>query len=132
MDFEKGKAVEGFPFQMIDTAGGDVTTGTVNGFITKDGGTQEALSMVSIHEGNGQWSVNLSAAEMNANILGLVFTHTSAVTQHFTIKTIVQLGDGSIVWVPSTSIGTITEDDLTFYFYGSISRGDIYFQNRLK
>jgi len=131
MDFEKGKAVVGFPFQMIDTSGADVTTGTVNGFITKEGGTQESLSMVPVHEGNGQWSVNLSAAEMNADILGLVFTHTSAVTQQFTIKTIVQLTNETIEWVPATAVGVRTVDDLTWYFYGSIARADTYFSKRL-
>jgi len=131
MDFEKGKAVTGFTFQMISAAGVDVTAGTVNGFITKDGGLQEPLSMVSVHEGNGQWSINLSAAEMNADLVGLVFTHASAVTQQFTIKTIVQLTNETLTWVPATAVGVLTEDDLTFYYYGSVARGNIYFGSKL-
>lgn len=131
MDFVKGQAVVGFPFQMITTSGTDVTTGTVNGFITKDGGTQESLSMLATHEGNGQWSINLSAAEMNADILGLVFTHINGVTQQFTIKTVVQITSETLTFVPATSVGIITVDDLVFYFYGSIARGVVYFSKRL-
>ena len=133
MDFEKGKAVVGFPFEMIDKYGDPITTGVVSGFITKDGGTQEALSMVPAHEGNGQWSVNLSANEMNADIVGLLFIHDggSFVPQHFAIKTIVELTDNSVTYVPATSVGVVTEDDLVWNFYGTHSRAAIYFNKRL-
>lgn len=133
MDFEKGKAVEGFPFEMIDKSGDPITTGTVTGYITKDGGTQEPISMVPVHEGNGQWSVNLSAAEMNADILGLLFTHDGGnyVPQHFTIKTIVQLSTDSNTYVPATAVGVTVVDDLTWTYYGTISRANVYFSKRL-
>lgn len=131
MDFEKGEAVEGFPFEMIDKSGDPITTGTVNGFIIKDGGTQESLSMVPEHEGNGQWSINISAAEMNADIIGLLFTHANAVPQHFTIKTIVELTTDSRTYVPATSVGVVTEDDLTWNYYGTQSRATVYFNKRL-
>lgn len=133
MDFEKGKAVEGFPFEMINKSGDPITTGTVTGYITKDGGTQERISMVPVHEGNGQWSVNLSAAEMNADIIGLLFTHGGGnyVPQHFTIKTIVQLSTDSNTYVPATSVGVTIVDDLTWTYYGTLSRANVYFSKRL-
>lgn len=131
MDFIKGQAVEGFPFEMINKSTGDaITSGVVTGYITKDGGTQEAISMVPTHEGNGQWSVNLSAAEMTADIIGLLFTHTDAVPQHFIIKTIVEAA-GATTYVPATAVGQVTEDDLTWEYYGTISRANIYFSKRL-
>ena len=88
MGFIKNSAVTGFTFVMVKSADGSaVTTGTVSGFITKDGGSQASLSNTPTHIGNGQWKVNLTAAEMNANCIGLLFTHTDAVPVHFTIKT---------------------------------------------
>lgn len=132
MDFVKGQAVEGFPFEMIDKAGDALTTGAVNGYITKDGGTQEAISISPVHEGNGQWSVNLSAAEMNADIIGLLFIHDggNGIPQHFTIRTLVESADAT-TYVPATAVGVVVEDDLTWNYYGSISRANVYFSKRL-
>lgn len=131
MDFIKGEAVVGFPFEMISKAGDAITTGVTSGFITKDGGVQEPISMVPVHEGNGQWSVNISAAEMTADILGLLFTHDGGnfVPQHFTIKTIVEAT--AVSYVPATSVGSVTEEDLTWNYYGTISRATAYFSKRL-
>lgn len=133
MDFEKGKAVEGFPFEMIDKSGDAITTGIVSGFITKDGGVQEALSMVPTHEGRGQWTINISGAEMYADILGLVFEHDGGnfVPQHFTIKTLVELTADSRTYVPATSVGVIVEGDLVWNYYGTQSRAGVYFSKRL-
>jgi hypothetical protein len=129
MDFIKGQAVVGFPFEMVTPAGVPVSTGVVSGYITKDGGDQETLSMVPVSEGNGQWTVNFSSAEMYADILGLLFLHPSAVPQHFIIKTIVEPVEKT--YVPATTESVVTEDDLTWYFYGTISRANVYFSRRL-
>lgn len=131
MDFIKNEAVVGFPFEMIDKSGDALTTGVVSGYITKDGGTQESLSMVPVSEGRGQWSVNISAAEMNANIIGLLFEHDGGdfVPQHFTIKTIVEAV--APTYVPATSVGVVTSEDQTWYFYGSQARAEVYFSKRL-
>lgn len=131
MDFVKGEAVTGFPVGMIDKSGDPITTGIVSGFITKDGGTQEALSMVPVHEGNGQWTVNISGAEMNANMIGLLFLHDGGdfVPQNFAIKTIVEAV--APTYVPATSVGVTTLDDLTWYYYGTAARADAYFSKRL-
>jgi len=88
MGFKKNNAVTGFSFVLVNKANGSaVTSGTVNGFITKDGGSQASLTNSPAHKGNGQWSINLTAGEMNADVIGLLFVHTDAVPVHFTIKT---------------------------------------------
>jgi hypothetical protein len=87
--FKKNTAVTGFTFGMVSaTDGSDIATGTPVGYFTLDGGTQTVIGDVTpVYEGNGQWSFDLLAAEMNGDIVGLVFTHASAITVHFTIKT---------------------------------------------
>ena len=91
--FKKNVAVTGFTVGLISsTDGSDITTGTPVGYYTLDGGAQTAIADVTpVHEGNGQWSFDLTAGEMNGDIVGLVFTHASAITQHFTIKTVAKL-----------------------------------------
>ncbi len=88
MGFKKNNAVTGFSFALVNkTSGSAVTSGTVNGYISKDGGAQGSLANNPAHKGNGQWSINLTAGEMNADVIGLLFVHTDAVPVHFTIKT---------------------------------------------
>lgn len=87
--FPRATAVTGFSFGLVSrTDGTAVTSGTTTGYVTKDGGTQAALGGTIVHEGNGQWSIDtISAAEMTADIVGLLFTNTSAVPVQFTIRT---------------------------------------------
>lgn len=86
--FTRAVAVTGLTFVLKDRTTGDpITSGTVTGYITKDGGSQSALTNSPAHEGNGQWSVDLTAGEMTADIVGLVFIHTSADPKEITIKT---------------------------------------------
>ena len=89
MSFKKNASVTGFTVGLVASVdGSDITTGTPVGYYTLDGGVQTAIGDVTpVHEGNGQWSFDLTAAEMNGDIVGLVFTHASAITVHFTIKT---------------------------------------------
>lgn len=86
--FLKGVGVTGFTFVMLNASNGSViTSGTVTGKITKDGGTQGAVAGSFVHEGNGQWSVNLSATEMDADVIGLTFLHTDGVPVYKTLRT---------------------------------------------
>jgi len=89
MAFKKNTAVTGFTVGLVDASdGSDITTGTPVGYYTLDGGTQTAIGDVTpVHEGNGQWSFDLTAGEMNGDVVGLTFTHASAITASFTIKT---------------------------------------------
>ena len=63
------------------------SAGAVSKYYTLDGGTQASISGSVAEEGNGQYSVNLTAGEMNGAIVGLLFTHASAIPVQFTIKT---------------------------------------------
>jgi hypothetical protein len=74
-----------FAFGMVATDGTPYTTGPVSGFITADNGTQAALAGPIVHEGNGQWSLTISADETEADQIALAFTATGAVPQYFTI-----------------------------------------------
>lgn len=86
--YVKGQKVVGFTFALINKTTGDpITAGTVTGYVTIDGGTQTALTNSPVHEGNGQWSVTLTAAEMNGDVIGLIFTHANAVPANLTIHT---------------------------------------------
>ena len=86
--FKKNTAVTGFSFVLLSaTDGSVVTTGTPAIYVTKDGGTQAAIAGSATHEGNGQWSFNLTADEMNADVVGLLITETGSIAQNHTIKT---------------------------------------------
>jgi len=86
--FPKALAVTGYTFALVAVSNGAaITSGTVTLKITKDGGTQGTLSGSATHEGNGQWSINLTATEMDADVVGLAITHASAVPVYKTIRT---------------------------------------------
>lgn len=90
--FKRNTAITGLTFGLVhkDT-GAAITSGTVSGFITKDGGTQAGLTNSAAHKGNGQWSIDLTAAEMDAAIVGLIFTHTDAVPVAINLPTVTKL-----------------------------------------
>jgi len=105
--FKKNTAVTGFPFTLISaTDGSAITTGTPVGYVTLDGGAQTAIGDVTpVHEGNGQWTFDLTGAEMNGDVVGFLITHVSAINVHFTIKT-----DTKIVSEVSTELATAQAD----------------------
>ena len=96
----KNEAVAGFTFLLLDkTTGEAITTGAPAGYVTIDDGSQNALTGSITHKGGGQWSIDLSAAETNGDMIGLLFTHTDAVPVHFTINTAIPAaGAGAITW----------------------------------
>ena len=87
--FKKNTAVTGFPFGLVSaTDGSAITSGTPVGYVTLDGGAQTAIGDVTpVHEGNGQWTFDLTAGEMNGDIVGFLVIHASAINVHFTIRT---------------------------------------------
>lgn len=86
--FLKGVAVTGYTFVLLNASDGSaITSGTVTGKITKDGGSQGAVAGSFVHEGNGQWSVNFSATEMDADVVALTFLHSSAVPVYKILRT---------------------------------------------
>jgi hypothetical protein len=90
MSFKKNTEIVGFPFHLVSaTDGSDITggAGSVTVYYILDGATQTSLGTGAVHEGNGEWSITLTAAAMNGDIVGITCTHASAITAHFTIKT---------------------------------------------
>lgn len=97
----KNRAIYGFPFLLINKSDGSpVTTGTPSGYVTLDDGDQAALTGSFAHKGNGQWAVDeITAAEMNGDVIGLLFMHDDAISVHYAIKTSEpSAGTGSIAW----------------------------------
>ena len=66
-------------FQITDSAGLPVTTGTATALITLDG-VQSASTNIAAHLGNGQWAILLTAAETNGLSVTVLVTHPSAVS----------------------------------------------------
>ena len=86
--YYRGIPVTGYTFLLINrTNGSSVTSGSVTAKITQDGGSQASVSASASHEGNGQWSINLSLAEMDADVVALAFIHSSAIPVYVTIHT---------------------------------------------
>lgn len=112
MSFKKNTAVIGFSVGLVSkTDGSDITTGTPVGYSTLDGGAQTAIADVTpVHEGNGLWSFDLTDAEMNGDIAGLTFTHASAITAHFTIKTDTKIVSDIDALLGAPSGATVSDD----------------------
>ena len=86
--FKKGVALTGFTFSLVNRLDGSaLTSGTIVSKITKDGGTQSSTTGSAVHEGNGQWSINLTATEMDADVVGLSLTHANAIATYTVFKT---------------------------------------------
>lgn len=86
----KNTASQVINFVVIDAStGAAVTSGTVNVFVTIDGGTQTTgTGATPVHEGNGQWSYVPSQAETNGDSIGFLFTHTSGIPASLQIYTV--------------------------------------------
>lgn len=85
----KNTAGQVLHFSMFTPAGVAITTGTVNSFVTLDGGTQASGAGGTVtHEGNGQWSYTPTQAETNADSIGFLFTHTSGVPVNLQVYTV--------------------------------------------
>jgi len=89
MAFKKNTAVTGLTIGLVNaTTGAANTTATPVGYVTIDGGVQTAISDVTpVHEGNGQYSFNLTASETNGTIIGLSFIDAASIPVYYTIKT---------------------------------------------
>ena len=127
--FKKNTAVTGFVVGLVSsTDGSDITTGTPVGYYTLDGGTQTAIGDITpVHEGNGLWSFDLLASEMNGDIVGLSFTHTSAISTHFTIKTSILTTDDTLLSdVVSISGDTTAADNLELQYDTTGLTGDTF------
>ena len=87
--YREGVAITGFTFVLIDkSTGAAVTSGTVTCKVIKDGASQVTSTNSAAHEGNGQWSITLTATEMDAEQVGLAITHSTALPLYKTFRTI--------------------------------------------
>ena len=87
--FRKGVAVTGYTFVLLNkSTGAAVTSGSVTCKVLKDGGSQATSTNSAAHEGNGQWSITLTATEMDADQVGLAITHSTALPSYKTFKTV--------------------------------------------
>jgi hypothetical protein len=81
--------VTGLAVVLVDkSTGAAVTSGTTTVYLTQDGGTQGAIAGAATHEGNGQWTFNLTAGEMTADLVALVAVNTAAAPVGLAIKTV--------------------------------------------
>lgn len=86
--YTKGLLLTGFSFVLVDKmSGGAVTSGTVTCRVTIDGGTQTTVADTAVHEGNGQWSVDLSADEMDGDVISFQASHADAIPFHRILRT---------------------------------------------
>jgi len=76
--FLKGDAVSAFDFIMMNPALQKLTLLAVTGQISKDGGAFAALTNAVTEVGLGHYKVDITAAEMNANGITLVFQAAGA------------------------------------------------------
>lgn len=98
---KKNTAITGFTFGLVSaTDNSAITTGTPSGYYTLDGGSQGSISDTPTHEGNGQWSVDLTSGETNGDVVGLLFTHASAinVSLNFLTDTVITSEVVGLVW----------------------------------
>jgi hypothetical protein len=87
--YRQGVAITGFTFVLINKyTGAAVTSGSVTCKVIKDGGSQSTSTNSAVHEGNGQWSITLTATEMDAEQVGLAITHSTALPLYKTFRTI--------------------------------------------
>ncbi|MCB8988076.1 MAG: hypothetical protein H6661_10055 [Ardenticatenaceae bacterium] len=88
MSYLKNTAGQYLYFAMIAKADGSaITSGTVNGYRSLDGGSQAAVTGTISHKGNGQWELALSQADTNGDEVGYLFTHASGIPVSITVVT---------------------------------------------
>lgn len=84
---KKNVAVPKFPFYMELTAGGPATGKTVTVQVSKDGGAFATVSDTVTEIANGWYEVDLSATEMNAEVVAFKGTATDCNQRNITFVT---------------------------------------------
>lgn len=79
MPIYKNVAFPNVAFQSLSTSGAANTSTTPTVTISKDGGAPAAASNAPTHVGGGHWKIDLSQAEMNANVVVLTATASGCV-----------------------------------------------------
>jgi hypothetical protein len=88
--FKKNTAVTGFPIgKFIKTAdGSEVSTGTPDCKRVIDGAGGACANAASYDATSGLWKINLAAADMNGDIIGLAFSLANCQPITYVIKTV--------------------------------------------
>lgn len=85
--YYRRQAVTGYGVVLVDkNLLTPVTAGAVTVYVTKDGGTQTTLTDTPVHKGNGVWTFNLTADEMDGKTINLIITHPDAWPQSRTLR----------------------------------------------
>jgi hypothetical protein len=71
-------------FAVVDSSDGSPRTSGVDFYITKDNGLQTAVNSAT-HVGNGQWRIDLTQAETNADVIGICWAGTNVVPGNITL-----------------------------------------------
>lgn len=71
-------------FAAVDSSDGSAKTSGVDFYIAKDNGSQTAVNSAT-HVGNGQWRIDLTQAETNADVIGICCAGTGVVPSSITI-----------------------------------------------
>ncbi|MEZ4591818.1 MAG: hypothetical protein R3D55_11860 [Chloroflexota bacterium] len=88
MSYLKNTTGQYLYFTMLSASDGSaLTTGTVNGYRSIDGGAQAAVTGTISHKGNGQWQLALSQADTNGDEIGFFFTITGGIAVSVSIVT---------------------------------------------
>lgn len=83
----KNTSGQSFFFELLTSAGVAVTTGAVTAYVTKDSAAQAALAGTVTHVANGQYRVDLTQADTNADVLGYLFTHATGIQVNVSVAT---------------------------------------------
>ena len=103
--FKKNQNVNGLSFSMISkTDGSDISTGVVWADLVQDGGVFVDLIAQPIHRVNSLWTANISAAEMNFDLVSVTFKHTDGIPVTYNIKTDTKLVSDLTDFNPTTTL----------------------------
>ena len=85
-------------FSLINKETGDIIdSGTINVYIIKDNGSQNSATNTPVNKGNGQYILELTDEEMNADHISILIAHEDSVPESIDIftteKTIDELND---------------------------------------
>jgi len=112
--FLKNTASQFLYFTMVSTADGSALSSAVSGYRTIDGGSQNAVTGSLSHKGNGQWQLALSAADINGDNIGFLFTHATGINVSISILTTVKSLD-TLQDITAANVRTQCDDALTAY-----------------
>ena len=75
---QKNTALNNFEFKMLSTSGNPTASLSVTSTRSIDGGSYAATTNSVTEVGNGTYKINLSAADLNGDVIGLRFTASGA------------------------------------------------------